>query len=372
MLKKDTAPKSYALQRQFQNSFNLVPNMKINNNTLNRIIVFTPLALSLLFELKSFEIWGQIIYLWDHQASPIGELLILSPHSFRYAAMYPVLIVSEQFGIDKNLCFSWIVLVMGFLSAVHIFDSLKRLQRKNRRGNTASLFVSIIIVFLLFSMNGRGAVALFGFSLLVNIIVQSETGTKLSIGMSINLFLSLICSSVSSGTLAISCATLLLYVLKNLRHIFLGILRLHLTKESLKICAVGMSCFIAFSGIVIVGFLKNLDFYGVGYGGFVNMLSHGMGVVFKPLFDVYSLPLLFTMVIGLAVVINLIVKNSPYPSISQLLVICIAFGLFGYTTLSMAIVPLLILVGSALPDFRVSKGGYKELQYRNAVLNRIS
>lgn len=327
--------------------------MTVNINTLNRLLIFTPLALSIILGLKSFEIWAQISYLWNFRASPVEELVKLSPHSFRYAAMYPIVVASEKLGIDENFFFSCIVLMMGFFTALLISASLLKLQNEKKFGNAASFFISTTIVLLLFNMNGRGAVALFGYALLVNIIVKSETGRKFSIGMLVNLFFALLCSSVSSGTLAVSCTTLLLYVLKNLRDMLLKILNLRFSKEKFKNFLVGLVCLITFLGMVLVGVRKNLDFYGVGYGGVVNMLSHGLGAVLRPLLDGLTLPLLIAIVVSGMVAINSIVKRSRYPLISRTLAITIMFGFFGYTTLSMAIVPLLVLLGSALPDFHV-------------------
>lgn len=197
--------------------------MKVNINTFNRLLIFTPLAFSIILGFKSFEVWAQISYLWNFRASPVEELLVLSPHSFRYAAMYPIMVASEKLGIDENFFFSCIVLIMGLFTARLTFASLQKIQNEKKLRNTASFFISTIIVLLLFNMNGRGAVALFGFALLLNIIVKSETGKTFSIGMSANLFFALLCCSVSSGTLAVSFTTLLLYVLKNLRGMLLQV-----------------------------------------------------------------------------------------------------------------------------------------------------
>jgi hypothetical protein len=108
--------------------------------------------------------------------------------------------------------------------------------------------------------------------------------------------------------------------------------------------------------MIVVGLIKNLDFYGSGYEGFVKMFGHGLGVFFIPLLNAISLPILVTVSILVAVIFNIVAKTFRHPFIVRILFICVACGLFGYTTLSMAIVPLLIMLSSLLPDFKLFKG----------------
>ena len=110
-----------------------------------------------------------------------------------------------------------------------------------------------------------------------------------------------------------------------------------------------------FSGIVLVGLNKNLDYYGSGYDGFIKMFGHGVGIYLIPFLESISFPALVGITVFIAIILNYIAKKFQYPFLARILFCCFACGLFGYTTLSMAIVPLLIIFTPHLPDFVFSK-----------------
>ncbi len=338
--------------------------MRMNINTFNRMLVFMPLVFSVLFELKKFKIWYQIIFLWDQGATPFQELLQLSPHSFRYFLMYPVIYISESIGVDRDFFFSLIILFIGFYAVSLLCASLKIMKGNHRRQIIPCLFISVVIVFLLFYMNGRGAIALCGFALLVNNIIKLEMGMTPNVWIFTNIFLALLLTSVSSGTLAVSFLTLSMYLLQQIKHILSGILRVRFFVERFKIFFVCLLFCIIFSSIIIVGFEKNLNFYGVGYEGFVNMLGHGIGAVLKPLLHSISMTSLIAIVCIIGIILNTIVQRFRYSLIVRILIICCGCGLFGYTTLSMAIVPLLILSTLYFPY--VSASADRATHLRNA------
>ena len=193
--------------------------MNVERNIFNQVVVFTPLAVFVFTGYKTFEIWPQITYLWSQQANPVDQLLNLTPHSFRYSLLYPVLIFSSALGVDKDLIFSMVVLLLGFLSAFLILDSLKFVSDWEKRQNTATLCICLIIVFLLFLMNGR-RLAPFGFSLISNTILKLKSVNRFSFGVFAKIFLALIFSSVSSGTLMVALLTLLVFLLEQLKQVF--------------------------------------------------------------------------------------------------------------------------------------------------------
>tara|TARA_B100000787_G_C16198231_1_gene302629 strand:- start:1089 stop:1406 length:318 start_codon:yes stop_codon:yes gene_type:complete len=90
--------------------------------------------------------------------------------------------------------------------------------------------------------------------------------------------------------------------------------------------------------------MKNVIFYGGGMKGFINMLNHGVGVIF------YTLELDLIVLIGLILIVFSIFALIffRYTKLYSLLFIFLsasAFGgLFGFSTLSLGIIPLSIIL----------------------------
>ena len=145
--------------------------------------------------------------------------------------------------------------------------------------------------------------------------------------------------------------TLLVFLLEQLKQVFTKLLFFRLTPRHLKNSLCGLAVGGIFVGITVVGALKNLNFYGFGYDGLVNMLSHGIGTVLKPILTTVSWPPLILTATILVFVVRKAIKKSHNPMVTTMLFICFGCGLFGYTTLSMAIVPMLIILGRSLPDY---------------------
>ena len=262
--------------------------MMIQINTLYRIIVFIPLTIAILFELKTFKIWEQILFLWGKRASPIDQILDLTPHSFRYFLMYPIVSIPEALQIEKNFFFSLITLSLGFFTVGLIVDSAQIISRRKGSANTASLFISFFVVLLLFFMNGRGVFALFGFALLVNTFLALPNSKLPTIWVFAKVFLALLFCSVSSGTLVVSFLAVILYLFSQIGQIRGNIFQLRFSRKGFQIFLVGIIICMVFSGIVLVGLNKNLDYYGSGYDGFIKMFGHGVGIYLIPFLESIS------------------------------------------------------------------------------------
>lgn len=106
--------------------------------------------------------------------------------------------------------------------------------------------------------------------------------------------------------------------------------------------------------MIAVGLVKNLNFYGIGYEGFVNMLGHGIGAVLKSLLHSISLTSILAIICFVIIIANIIVQTFRYPLIVRILIIFCGCVLFGYTTQSMAVVPMLILSTLYFPYVNLS------------------
>ena len=193
-------------------------------------------------------------------------------------------------------------------------------------------------------MNGRGIVALSGFALIINVILQAQATKLAATIMLIRFLVALLLCSVSSGALFVGISTLILFLFSQLQIILLQSLRLRLHAQPLKAFSSGLIGCVVFSGIVFVGIIKNITFFGIGADGVIKMLTHGIGEILIPVFDVISIPWLVLIIIGIGFFANLLINMFTYPLILRIFFICIVCGLFGTTTLLMAIVPTLIML----------------------------
>ena len=72
---------------------------------------------------------------------------------------------------------------------------------------------------------------------------------------------------------------------------------------------VGIIICMVFSGIVLVGLNKNLDYYGSGYDGFIKMFGHGVGIYLIPFLESISFPALVGITVFIAIILNYIAKK---------------------------------------------------------------
>ncbi len=325
-----------------------VHELKLSRSKIQMILVFAPLVLAVAFGVKKFELWSQLTYLWHVKASPITEILNLSPHSFRYALFFPVFYFSESIGIDRDIIFTLIVVVIGYFTAFLIFDSSKLISNSKNGINTSYFLICGTIVFLLFMMNGRGAVALFGYALLVNVILALEFKARFTFWVVVKIFFALLFCSVSSGTLSVSVASLMLLIFYNIIGIVERLVFMRLSKRLAIGTFFELVVFSIYISMVLVGLFKNLSFYGIGFEQSLELLQHGAGAALEPVLKVLPLAVLVVLVSTAAIGVNLFVARLYSPTLARLLIICVALGMFGYTTLAMAIVPILVLLAARL------------------------
>ena len=319
--------------------------MKCSFSTFICIIAFSPLVLALVFGFKQYQIWPQITYLYERNASPIEQFLILSPHSFRYIALYPLLYLSDMTNISYDYLFSFMSIIIGYLTVKNIIQSSRIICRDNlKRDYISTSLVSIFIVIILAGINGRGCMTLFGYSLLVRALLESELKSHNILSFFFKIMTSFIFICVSSGTLMIGMVTALIYAMYKVTYIAKRMfLDLMLPKKIHQVVSI-FAVFLFFSLIAVVGLIKNLEFYGGGYTAIFEMLGHGFGVIFITLVNYYGTTLFIIMAVTLIITILIFLKTSNFPQIIGLIIICLGLGAFGYSTAAMVIIPSLILL----------------------------
>ena len=319
--------------------------MKCNFLTFICFIAFLPLILALVFGFKQYQIWPQITYLYERNASPIEQLLILSPHSFRYTALYPLLYLSDIMNISSDHLYSLMAIIIGYLTVNNIIQSSRLICADNlRRDYISTSLVSILVVVVLFGVNGRGCMTLFGYSLLVRTLLESELKKHYILTFFLKILISFIFICVSSGTLMIGMVTTLIYLIYKMNYIAKRMLKDFMLPKKIHQVLSMFVVILIFLLIAFVGLMKNLKFYGGGFTAIVEMLEHGFGAIFITFVNYFGATLLIIMVVTLIITILIFLKTSNFPQIIGLIITCLGLGAFGYSTAAMVIIPSLILL----------------------------
>ncbi len=278
--------------------------------------------------LHEFQLWPQVTILQG--SAPDLSTLLTQAHLLRYILVYPIFLGAEFVGVDPNFIFNTLCFFMLFFVSVNCV----RTTRFYISGNFIILvgfFASLFALMSIF-MNGRIIFAFFGFSYLVACIHQWESYQFSNFELFLRILISIFLCSVSTGTFLLCVICLLLWLPIFIRR----------PKGSFLYYVLIFLCVL--SPLISFYIMKNVIFYGGGMKGFINMLNHGVGVIF------YTLELDLIVLIGLILIVFSIFALIffRYTKLYSLLFIFLsasAFGgLFGFSTLSLGIIPLSIIL----------------------------
>lgn len=322
-----------------------VRSIRMKRSSLLVIIAMSPLVLAVLTGVKSFEVWPQITYLWDMEADPLFELSRIHPHGIRYALMYPILMASEYLGLHHDRLFSLISLINCYFTIRNIGAISSTIVKERRNGDMVLFGCAVALTILFFLMNGRIGFAFLGYSILLLVIVRHHYNRQIGISSLIGMMLGLAFCSVSSGTLISAVLSLVIAVYFEA---FRCIRRATLTRSSVLIV---LSC-IVLGGLLfrhlVASVNKNAAFYGGGSDGILRMLEHGMGRVVYPALDAAGLPLVTLLVVSIMILFSALLLRLNHALLLHILLVAIFCGAFGYSTLSLGAIPLLVLIAVLL------------------------
>jgi hypothetical protein len=267
----------------------------------------------------SFVAWQQVEDL--HYARVALEVLYGHPHFARYLIARPGLMLSDTMG---PVGFSFYVANFAALSVLLMYLLL-------RGRNWLLILLACLSIFAIqLFMNGRGAISWFGWMAILWLIFEPG---KLRWFLHLPLlFFALLCTSVSSGTFSVAFVSVF------------GIYLHRLRKNGIwYTAAVSGALIYAYYGLFMEGVQRNLSYYALGTRSpIVNMLRHGFGDVIlnNPVLVVTVVTVLF-LAVG-ALILALRVK----PQVREVLVLIVPLGggIFGYTTLSLLLPSLIVVV----------------------------
>jgi len=285
-------------------------------------------------ELIQFHLWPQVIVLWEMNAD-FNEL-ILHPHGMRYLLVYSIFRVADFMGVSYDLIFSLIVPVLVFVTAHYIIKSVStKLLLSNHNQKVLFFTVFMLLVLLSTLMNGRILFAITGASILLSILMSWK---KIAFFKIVIFFLiALILSSVSSGTVFVSIITFVVFV------VYQNFNSGRFSWKNISLLCLMMTGTFYIFPLLKVLIMKNVNYFGGGVDGVVNMLGHGVGrVLLKMDLEVLILSLLLLLLVFL---INLLLLRYYNKIIIPLLFIVVSTsgGLFGLSTMMMMIPAVMVI-----------------------------
>lgn len=312
-------------------------------------LISIPLVLAVIFEYKIFVIWPQITYLWQGNINPFLEFSDIGPHALRYTVIYPILLLSEAINVHYDFVFSYFVIVVYYLTCLFITKTIRLYCFTYNSLIYSVIFIAVTTEIMMFLMNGRMTVSLLGFSIVVFFICKMHINDRVNIQSLIALIMGFTLCGVSSGAI-ISALSLYIYYVIISTHKFFVVGNWNSYVKNLLILSITTYIFI---DILFSMIGKNLNFYGGGFSGFLEMLNHGYGTL------LYNLNWLQIFLIAISIIVFGLVYLMYYYTgrlslLASMLVISICCGAFGYSTLAMAVIPAMLLVMLTFHDLALS------------------
>lgn len=295
----------------------------MNNQIAKLCLVLVVVLLMVLvsFRIITFELWSQVTYLRGTSLQDLNPLT--HPHFLRYLLVLPLFKLSDFINVDVDYIYSFFcVFLLYFISnnSAKIAEYSVYFKKKSYVTNILAL---LFILTLSSFMNGRILFAMAGFSFIVCNTLKWDLGGSSFFKLFLYDFFGLFLCTVSTGTFLVAVIFILGWLLLSGKR-----------KKNLTVYMTYLTSFIAISPLLVLFILKNLNFYGGGIIGFVNMLSHGAGVIFSLVEGV------LLMQIGLILTLCATFSLWILKTIGSLRLVLLGFyaaiagGAFGFSTLA--------------------------------------
>ena len=304
--------------------------MKVRVSTLVILSLMMALTLS---GVKEFSAWPQVLDLWKERATP--ESLLGHPHLFRYLVAYPGLLLEDAYPrLGFSLyCSAYMVLNASVWSAI---------VRKTQLVSPAYLIWGTFLLAHML-MNGRGVIAWSAWLLCVSLCIDLSKATLRVKWPVLRGVIACLLGAVSTGVFVIVLFAIVVFFFDRWRNGGVNLKNL----RGLLVLLMLVPCCYVFLSYFLLAIEKNLDYFGGGLHGLIQMLGHGMGKIFLSqdglgtgLRPGMTIALLLAIPVG-SLAGMLFFFGPPMRPIRKLLIISMAGGLFGFTVLTLAI-PLLL------------------------------
>lgn len=323
------------------------------NNTISMFCGICTLCIIVLLvylEFYSFTFLPQAYTLLEKNNSILFWITVGHYHSIRLLIVYPSYLFSIYFGLPLDVSFGYYCSITFALMAVFLVRISVEIKKS---GNIAAIamITAAVIVMLASYMNGRGCFGLLGYSMILYAAVIQNKNEKETdwIQILVCYLTGAVLSTVSSGMLIVCTLfivfQIILFIINNkgVNLNFIGFLGISIML---------FPAILIGTRYIIRMIIKNIDYFGGGIAGCVNMLQHGVGQVLEhPSVFLLAALLMLALVIFAWNIIFLTFAYKKYHNHFQVVVAGnIAFyGMFfGLTTGTLIIIPLLIEISFAL------------------------
>src|SRR5690606_37175257 len=126
-------------------------------------VIWLGLSGSVVFGIKSFSLWDQVLILKGED--PILLLARNQIHALRYLLIYPVFEFSGATGLPENGVFD-VICIICLLCSFFMIRALDY-EMTGRRSKALDLGLTVALCGLAVFMNGRAILAFFGYALLL-------------------------------------------------------------------------------------------------------------------------------------------------------------------------------------------------------------
>ena len=282
-----------------------------------------------------FSLWGQVDYI--HSTETRLAIWLHHPHFTRYLLVYPVYLLADHLKTEPNYIFS----VLVSLLIIHASKLTGKTIEKFiyfKRARSSSLLLFVVLSFF---MNGRIVFPLVAMAMLMLLLVRWWFGYYDSVLKTLCAIIIIFwLSSVSSGTFSVVYILLIYWLAELLFHI---IKQQSISNTNMRLL---FSLLISISLLLPPFFVflrKNLSYYGADLLNFMQLLQHGFGTIFFQFSTTITVLLILLMIVGGINILYILIFLPKYRPLLAGVLIGVAGGSFGYSTLAMALPPVIVL-----------------------------
>jgi hypothetical protein len=288
-----------------------------------------------------FEPPTQIVDLATRGSEPLSLFIQQDLWWPRYLVAYPSMAAADHWGLRFADAFALYCAALLPVSAMVLLAVVRVWRRMDEvRAFAVGLGFAVVIGAIATQMNGRLIPAHIGMGVILLALAGIVGAERLGLREGILLGVGTILSHMTSGTGLVAFAVLVAG----------SLLIVALRIDPARMLALLWLMSVAFGPLLFSDFLKNVDFYGGGVAAIVTMLDHGPGVLLRrqPWTIVGALAAVFLAVsVAWRSRARLLATPRPLWPVGLAVPVTAIGGLYGFSTLSMAIPALLILFMAA-------------------------
>lgn len=330
--------------------------------TLALILFGISILLAVFFDLINFVFLSQALTLLNSNSNLLYWFFRGHIHAVRLLVSYPGYLLSIWCNIGLDDGFTIYIAVIFWILYWFVIKILKILETDDK----ALLISGIFLFCLAVVMNGRIIFAYLGLTMLIYKDIRNLKGRRIPLWRTVMItVISFILGTVSSGTMMVIVAYILLMTVVKLTY-------LYSPKKCLVVILWGIiglwlssTLFYSVFNYLLTMINKNITFFGDGFSGVVNMLNHGIGRYIYLSDSRYYFLYLIIGFSGLTVnflVFKLLILDRRQINIP--LFIAVNLGLYGslvgLSTGTMLLIPAMILVLSGMKAKNITRIGFEE------------